>query len=105
MRKLPNGRYAARAHDRLLRVLVIPASDGMREIALTDSKEATKVSGYLRALRRQQHTGDESGLRAFKRVRVTDASGKKLRLVTDVPTLSRLAGAGELSFESIYAKR
>lgn len=104
LRKKPNGQYAAAPHDRLLRVLVVPDEHGMREIAVKDSREARKVSQYLNALRQQQHTGDASGLHAFARMRITDASGKRVRLLTDVPSLNRLANAGVLSFETIYAR-
>jgi hypothetical protein len=48
--------------------------------------------------------GDESALQKFKGKRIRDASGKSIRLLTDTEELDRLANAGELSFESLYAR-
>src|SRR5260370_21921886 len=40
-RRLRNARYAAKARDRLLRMLAIPSPTGLVEIALSDSREAS----------------------------------------------------------------
>ena len=104
LRKLPNGRFVAAASDRMLRVLVIPTADGSREIALRDSRQATEVSHYFTALRRFLHTGDASALQPFRRTRITTVEGERVRLLTDLDAVKRLANAGVLSFESIYAR-
>jgi len=44
LRKMPSGRYAAKAKDELLRVLNLPGRKGLREIALDDSREASFVA-------------------------------------------------------------
>jgi hypothetical protein len=41
LRKPPSGRWAARTRDSLLRLVRIPVPDGMRDIALRDSKQAS----------------------------------------------------------------
>ena len=105
IRKQRNGRYIARPKDRLLRVLVIPTSGGLREIALRDSRQATLLADYWTAVHIYLQTGDASALQKFQGKRIVDANGKRVRLLTDVAALDRLGNAGVLSFETIYAKR
>jgi hypothetical protein len=104
LRKRANGRYAAKASDRLLRILVIPTPDGLREIATRDSRQASLLADYWIAVHRYLQTGDASSIKKFRGKRITDATGKRVRLVTDLNELDRLGSAGVLSFESIYPK-
>lgn len=104
LRKGPNGRYKAKASDRLLRVLVIPTREGLREIAVRHSRQASQVAEYSNAVQRYLQTGDDSALRKFRRKRITDAKGARVSLLTDLNELDRLGSAGVLSFESLYAK-
>jgi hypothetical protein len=104
LRKRANGRYTTKASDRLLRVIVIPTSDGLREIATRDSREATKAAEYWNAVHRYLATGDASALRQFDGKRIKDANGSKIRLLTDLKELDRQGNAGNLSFESIYPR-
>jgi hypothetical protein len=104
LRKRPNGRYAAKPIDRLLRVLVIPTKQGPGEIAVRDSRQATQLADYWIAVHRYLQTGDASSIKKFRGKRVTDATGKRVRLVTDLNELDRLGSAGVLSFESIYPR-
>jgi hypothetical protein len=104
LRKLRNGRWAARAHDRLLRVLVIPTSGRLREVAVRDSRQASLLGEYWAAVQKYLETGDASDLRKIRRKTITDSDGKRVRLVKDLGVLERLGSAGVLSFESIYAK-
>lgn len=103
LRKLRNGRWGVKLHDRLLRVLPIPTRKGLREIGLNDSRQATVVGGYWNAVERYQTTGDATALRAFRGKSIIDANGKRIRLLTDLRELDRLGSAGVLSFESLYA--
>lgn len=104
LRKRANGRYAAKASDRLLRVLLVPTPEGLREIAVRDSRQASQVAEYWNAVHRYLETGDDSALRKFRRKRITDANGVRVPLLTDLDELDRLGSAGVLSFESLYAK-
>jgi len=104
LRKRANGRYTPKASDRLLRVIVIPTSDGLSEIATRDSREASKAAKYWNAVHRYLATGDAFALPQFKGKKITDANGKRVQLVTDFNELDRLGSAGVLSFESIYPK-
>ncbi len=97
------GRYVAKASDRLLRILVVPTPDGLREVALRDSRQASQLAEYWDAVQRYLQKGDESALRKFRGKRIKDAEGKPIRLLTNLEELDRLGNAGVLSFESLYA--
>lgn len=104
LRKRKNGQYVAKRSDKLLRILAIPTPDGVREVAIRDSRQATILGKYWAAVAKYLQTGDASALAKFRRKRITDASGKKIVLVPDTATLDQLGSAGVLSFESLYAR-
>jgi hypothetical protein len=104
-RKRRNGRIVVLPTDTQLRVLIIPTRKGLREIATRDSRQASLVARYWIALNRYLTSGDASSLREFDGKKIMTANGKKVPLLTDVTELDRLASAGVLSFETIYAKR
>jgi len=104
LRKGRDGRYTAKRTDNLLRVLVIPDSKGLSEIATRDSREATLVGKYWDAVQKYSETGDASALRKIRRKTIQDADGKRVRLIKDLAELDRLGSAGVLSFETIYGK-
>jgi hypothetical protein len=104
LRKLRNGRWAAKTHDHLLRVLVIPTREGLREIGINDSRQATFLGEYWNAVERYLSTGDASALWEFRGKYIIDANPKRIPLLTDLRELNRLGSAGVLSFESIYAR-
>jgi hypothetical protein len=105
-RKRPNGRYAAKTSDKLLRVLVLPTEQGLTEVATRDSRQASEIANYWVALHRYINpaTGDASELQTFEGKYITAANGSQIPLLTDTSVLDLLAGAGVLSFESIYRK-
>jgi hypothetical protein len=104
LRKLRNGRWAAKTHDRLLRVLLIATRKGLREIGVRDSRQASLLGKYWTAVDRYRDTGDASALREFRGKHITDATWKRVRLLTDRRALDRLGSAGMLSFETLYAR-
>jgi hypothetical protein len=104
LRKTPKGRYVARPTDDLLRVLSLPGKRGLREIAFNDSREASLVGRYWDAVRLYLQTGDASRLRRFRGKFALDADGRRIDLMTNLDELDRQGSAGELSFESIYAR-
>lgn len=104
LRKTPKGKYTARASDRLVRVLMLPTPDGLREIATLDSRAASIVGQYWIAVDEFLNTGDESLLDPFRGVTITDATGNAIPLLTDPAELERLGSVGVLSFQSIYAR-
>jgi hypothetical protein len=101
LRKTKSGRYVARPSDKLLRVLVLP---GQNEVAVRDSVTASKIAEYSDAVQRYLRTGDSSRLRKFRRLKLLDETGKRIKLLTDLAELQRLGSAGVLSFESLYAR-
>jgi hypothetical protein len=104
LRKQRNGRYSAKKTDRLLRVLGVLISEGKREIALRDSRQASVVGSHWDAVQRYLQTGDDSALRKFQRKKIIDASKKRHLLLTNLDELNRLGSAGVLSFESLYGR-
>jgi hypothetical protein len=103
--KLKNGRYAAKPHDRLLRVVVVISKrKGLVEIATRDSRQASKAGRHSAAIQRYLETGDDSALKHFKGKNIIDAQGKRVPLLTDLDEVDRLGSAGVLSFESLYAR-
>jgi hypothetical protein len=104
LRKRRDRKYAARSRDQLLRVIVIPTSGGLREIAVRDSREASLVGKYWAAVQKYLQTGDASALKKIRRKQIKGADGKRIVLVKDLSELDRLGSAGVMSFESLYAK-
>jgi hypothetical protein len=104
LRKQPNGRYVARKDDRLLRVLVTLTEDGTQEIAIRDSRQASRLGTYWVAVQKFLQTGDASALKKFHGTKITDATRKRFLLLTDEAQLNRLGSAGVLSFETLYSR-
>jgi hypothetical protein len=104
LRKRTNGQYAAKASDRLLRVILVLTHGGKREIAVHDSRQATLAAEHWNAAHRYLDRGDASALRKFRGKSINDANGKRIPLLTDLDELDRLGNAGVLSFESLYAR-
>lgn len=104
LKKRANGRYSAKPTDKLLRVLVMPTGDGLREVAVRDSRQATLLAKYWAAIQNYLETGDESALGKIRRKTITNSDGKRVRLIRDFAELDRQGSAGVLSFESLYAK-
>jgi hypothetical protein len=104
LRKLRNGRWVARPHDRLLRVLVIATRKGLREVGVRDSRQASLLGKYWTAVERYRDTGDASALKEFHGKYIIDTDGKRHRFLTDLRVLDHLGAAGVLSFETLYAR-
>ena len=105
LQKLHNGRFAAKPHDDLVRVvIVVSESKGPTEVVTSDSREASKAGKHSAAVQRYLETGDDSALRRFQGQHVIDAQGNRVALLTDTDELGRLGSAGELSSESLYAR-
>ena len=98
-----NGQYVPTITDHLLRVLIILAVEGKKEIATRDSPQASLIGAHWAAVQRYLQTGDDSALIRFRGRSATDADGKRYLFLTDLRRLDRQASAGVLSFESIYA--
>jgi hypothetical protein len=103
LRRKKNGRYVAKKTDQLLRVVNVLTTDGRKEIATRDSRQATLVGSHWAAIQKFLQTGDDSALSKFTKKKVVDARRKRFVLLTDTKELERLGSAGVLRFESMYA--
>lgn len=100
------GRYHVKPMDRLLRVMVTPGKKGLREIVVRDSREASVIGQHWSAIEKLiGREEDPTPLRKLSRKTVKDENGKRVRLLTNVDELKRLASAGKLQFETVYATR
>lgn len=104
LRKTTSGRYTAKPTDQLLRVLLVPTTEGPREVAVRGSRKATQVGEYWNAVHRFLETGDRSGLQKFAGKFLIDAGGNRFSFLADRNELKRLGSAGVLSFHSIYGR-
>jgi hypothetical protein len=104
IRRGSNGRYTAKPGDQLLRVLKIATPDGLREIGVRGSRQASALGQYAAAVERYLSTGDFAPLAQFSGKGVRDDKGNMVTFLTDRVLLKKLASAGELSYESIYAR-
>jgi hypothetical protein len=101
--KKRNGRFAAKSSDQLFRVLKLPDENGVREIGVRGSRQATVLAEYWNGLSRYLQTGQSAELDKFRGRFIKDADGNQIPLLTDQTELKRLARASVLSFESIYS--
>lgn len=85
-------------------MVAVTRRKGPTEIATRDFRQASKAGKHSAAVQRYIETGDHSALAKFKGKHIVDAQGKRIALMTDLDELDRLGSAGELSFESLYAR-
>jgi hypothetical protein len=104
MRKLKNGRWAAKSYDHLLRVVLVITQEGLIEVGTRDSRQASKAGQHSAAVHKYLQTGDASALAQFKGKHIIDAEGERIELLTDREELDQLGSAGVLSFETLYAR-
>ena len=98
------GRMVVKRTDRLLRVILIPGSKGLREIVVRGPREASKAAKYSSALDIYLSRGDASALKKLKYKTLIDERGKRVRLLTNLDELTRQASAGEFRFDSLYGR-
>ena len=87
LRKLRNGRWVARPNDRLLRVLVIPTRNGLREIGVPDFRQASLLGKYWTAVEQYRDTGDASALREFRGKHIIDAKREEIPVADRSPCI------------------
>jgi len=103
-RKSKNGRYVAKGHDRLLRVIRVLTPNGLQEVATRDSRQATRAGKHSAWVDHYLRTGDSSRAPEFDGQEIVDLNGNRFTLLTDLDDIDRLGSAGEFSFESLYAR-
>jgi hypothetical protein len=76
--------------------------DGVQVLPVGDSRSASKIARYWGAVDRFLKTGRTEELKQF-RSEVVQVDGEEHRFVTDPFQLERVARAGEVRFEHLYA--
>jgi hypothetical protein len=100
-----NGRFAAKRTDTLLRpAMRILTPDGVREIIVRGSRNASLLSEHSAAVQNYLATGDYAGLAKLNAKSIKTVDGTEIPLLTDRALLKRLGSAGVLSFESLYTR-
>ena len=96
-----DGVYQALPVDQMRRPMRFLTEQGITVVDVRNSRSATRLSLYWSAVDHYLLTGDRSRLRPYvgKYLR---ASGHRHPYITDPILLSRLAEAGEVSFEDLY---
>lgn len=96
------GHPVAKPFDRLVRRMRFLTPRGNIDLTVRNSRTASRIAEHRAAVNHYLTTGDASWLRPFR--------GKSVRaekvgrpFLTDPKTLSRLADAGEVAFEDLYA--
>lgn len=97
------GRYRAKPYDRLVREMHVLTARGVIVVPVRDSRSATKIASYMSAVDHYLRTGDDRRLRRFRGQGVW-VEKRFYPFITDLDTLDRLASAGEVSFEELYAR-
>jgi hypothetical protein len=96
------GHFHAKPSDGLERRLRFLTVRGIIELTVRSSRTATRIAVYSNAVDHYLRTGDTSLLRPF-RGKTVRAGKVGYPFLTDPRTLNRLAHAGEVSFEDLYA--
>lgn len=98
-----NGRYKAKPSDLFVRSIRFATAEGLTNIDVRGARLASRVAEYWNAVDHYLKTGETDPLNKF-----VDKSIKIGPLVypfiTDPRILNRLANAGEVAFEDLYAK-
>src|SRR5262249_57574808 len=71
-------------------------------VAPANSREASKLAAYWRAVDHYLRTSDDLPLQMFRKRKLRVRGNTWLPFVTDLEILDQLARAGELSFEDLY---
>jgi hypothetical protein len=88
------GRVVATKTDRLYRVMNVVTTDGVQEVALRSSRQASLVGEHANAVKKFLLTGDDEPLRKFAGVKV---AGRELEVRPEV--LEELQRTSELEYE------
>jgi hypothetical protein len=100
--KTGSRRYAAKPFDRLARSLRFLTPEGQIAVTVRSSRTASKIAEYWAAVDHYLRTGDTERLHQFSGKSVR-AGKEQFPFITDPRTLNRIASAGEVAFEDIYA--
>ncbi len=97
-----SGSYAPRVRDSITRPMRFLAPDGVTALDVRSSAVASRIGAYWNAVDRYLRTGKRDALAPFRGKRIR-AGNRLHEFITDPRTLDRLANAGEVRFEDLYA--
>ena len=96
-----NGRYDAKAWDRIVRPMKFLTPKGIIALDVKDSRSASRIARYMADVDKYLKTGDADVLRKYRGKSVTvDRVARPF--ITDPPELETLAAVGEVQFENMY---
>lgn len=95
-------RVAVAPYDRVPRTLRFLTEQGAIALTVSDSRQASQIAQYWHAVDTYLTDGDRRLLRPFERL-VLRVRGTRHRFITDPRLLDRLANAGQVEFEDLYA--
>lgn len=98
-----SGGYRAKPYDRMVREMRFLTGEGLMVLPVRDSRSATKLARYMAAVDHYLRTGDDARLRRFRGKGIW-VDKRFHPFITDLDLLDRLANAGEVSFEELYAR-
>lgn len=96
------GRIRIKPTDHLRRMMLMLTSQGLITVTTLDSDTASIIGAYWNALRTYVTSGDFEPLEPFI-LRFIHVEEGDFEFLTHRPTLNRLARAGELHFQDLYA--
>lgn len=94
--------YKAAGYDQLTREMRFLTPNGVVALPIRSSASASRIGEYWNAVNHYLKTGRSNRLKAF-RGKAVQVRGGHHRFITDERTLERLANAGEVRFEDLYA--
>lgn len=101
LRRGSRGRWAPTAYDRQYRAMWMYTERGKAPVDVYDSRSAQRLGEYYRDVERALLFNSNAPLRKYRGESITLAK-VRYPFITDLPTLKRLAQAGELSAEGPY---
>ena len=106
LRKRGRRRYVPKTTAKQFRLLVMATVEGNREVAILDFPQASQIGKHWAAIDRALGPEEDgTALRTFEGKYIVDINGEEhLPFLTDLVELKRQYSAGNLSFESIYAR-
>lgn len=93
-------RWQVTPTDRIYRRMRVLGVDGLTDVDVRSSRQATRVAQHHNAVDRYLRIGDARGLRRFTNTRIGG-----VLLMTDLDQLQRQAQIGELAIDDIYPTR
>ncbi|HEV3092153.1 MAG TPA: hypothetical protein VGX91_12010 [Candidatus Cybelea sp.] len=96
------GRISVKPFDHLKRRMLMLTSQGLIHVTALDSDSASVIGEYWNAVRAYITSGDFGQLEPFV-LRFIQVEEGFFEFLTHRPTLNRLARAGELHFQDLYA--